>query len=440
MNKRTLVKRAASSALALALVLVSLRGQEDIREKAEAAIKAGDDEQAVRLCLEGLRANHSDYELSFLLGRAYASAGRWDESLRVLDDLALAHPENLDVLLFRARVRAWKGDYTEARSEYDEVLGLSPENGEALTGRAEVASWQGDYAGALALYGRVQRKEPASADIYFRLGRVYLWQGNLAQAQSYLQMAVKINPQNKDYQRELQKAKPRLQPKFELRYEHQTDEFSDERTRYLDQNLAFQASPFKTMGPLVLEYNQTDRAGRRDYRYALEFYPRFGKRAYGYIDLAYSPRGVYYPETTFLLEAYQALFSAAEVSLGARRLNFAAEGVTQYLGSLGYYFGRYYAYWRWYYAPGDSPDRFSWLANIRRYFSADSFLFIGLGSGLRTEDSLTWEDYRADQRWVFLAGFNWYLLGRIKLHAYYSVGDEGPVERHSLFLGLGYRW
>jgi YaiO family outer membrane protein len=267
-----------------------------------------------------------------------------------------------------------------------------------------------------------------------------LWQGNLAPAQAHLKVALQLDPQNEEYERELQKAKPRLQPKFELRYEHQTDDFSDGRSRYLDQNLALQLSPFQTMGPLVLEYNQTDRAGRRDYRYDLEFYPRFGKRAYGYIDLAYSPRGVYYPETAVLLEAYQAVLSSAEVSLGIRRLDFATEGVTQYLGSLGYYFGRYYAYWRWYYAPGDSPDRFSWLANIRRYFSADSFLFLGLGSGLRTEDTVTWEDYQADQRWVFLAGFNWYLRGKIKLQAYFSAGDEGPVDRRSLFLCLGYRW
>jgi YaiO family outer membrane protein len=440
MTWRIMSRRMGVSTLALALVFVPARAQEDIRGRAEAALKSGDNEEAVRLCLEGLRTNQADYELNFLLGRAYALAGRSDEALRVLDDLALAHPENLDVLLFRARVRAWKHDYPGAQAGFDEVLGLSPENREALIGLAEIASWQGDYAGALALYGRVRDSAPADADIYFRIGRVYLWQGNFGQAQANLKTALQIDPRNGDYQRELQKAKPRLQPKFELRYEHQTDDFSDARSRYLDQNLAFQASPFKTMGPLLLKYNQTERAGRRDHRYGLEFYPRFGRRAYGYIDLAYSPQGVYYPETAVLLEAYQAVFSAAEISLGVRRMNFAAEGVTQYLGSLGYYSGRYYATWRWYYAPGNSPDRFSWLANIRRYFSADSFLFFGLGNGLRTEDVETWEDYRADQRWVFLAGFNWYLLSKVRLQAYYSAGDEGSARRRSLFLCLGFRW
>jgi len=440
MDIRPIVRRIVGFALALPVVLGSAWGQDDIREKAAAAIRSGNNEEAVRLCLEGLRLDHTDYELNFLLGRAYGFAGRWDEALRVLDDLALAHPENLDVLLFRARVKAWKRDYTAAESGYHEVLRLSPENSEALTGLAEVASWQGDYASALALYGRVQKNEPANADIHFRLGRVYLWQGDFAQAQANLKTALQIDPQNGEYQEELQKTKSRLPQKFELRYEHQTDNFSDERSRYLDQNLALQASLFKNMGPLVLKVNQTERGGTRDHRYGLEFYPRLGKRAYGYIDLAYSPQGVHYPETAALFEAYRAVFSSAEVSLGVRRMNFATAGFTQYLGSLGYYFSHYFAYWRWYYSPEDPADPFAWLAYIRRYFSADNFVFIGFGGGLRTEDIVTWEDYRTDQRWVFLAGFNWYFLGKIKLLAYYSAAEEGAVRRNSLFLSTGFRW
>jgi hypothetical protein len=53
---------------------------------------------------------------------------------------------------------------------------------------------------------------------------------------------------------------------------------------------------------------------------------------------------------------------------------------------------------------------------------------------------MTWEDYSADQSWVFLAGFNWYFLKKIKLQAYYSVGDEGAVRRNTLLISTGYRW
>src|SRR3990170_2432324 len=111
MNTNPIRKRVLLLALTIPVILGWAAGQEDFREKAAAAIKSGDYEGTVRLCLEGLRQNHTDYELNFLLGRAYAFSKRYDEALQVLDDLALAHPENTDVLLFRARVNAWKHDY-----------------------------------------------------------------------------------------------------------------------------------------------------------------------------------------------------------------------------------------------------------------------------------------------------------------------------------------
>jgi YaiO family outer membrane protein len=440
MNKNSDIRIFLLLALILTLWTSAAGRQDDYRERAAAAVRSGDQESAIRLCLEGLRQNHSDYELNFLLGRAYAFSGRYQEAVRVFDDLALAHPENTDVLLVRARVKAWSHSYEEAEAGYQEVLRLDPGNSEAPVGLAEISSWRGDYAAALALYGKVREKEPDNADIYFRIGRVYLWQGSRVQAEENFKTALRLDPQNKEYERALQKTKPRLQEKFELRYEYQTDNFSDGRSRYLDQNIAFQMSPFKDTGPLVLKVNHADRADGDDLRYGFEFYPRLWKKAYGYLDAAYSPRGLYYPETAYLFEAYQTVFSSAEISLGFRRMNFAAEGISQILGSFGYYWGNYYAYWRWYYSTEDPGDRFAWLANIRRYFSADSYIFLAGGRGLRTEDIVTWEDYRADQGWVLLGGFNWYLLGKIKLNAYFSIGEEGNVRRSSLFLSTGYRF
>jgi YaiO family outer membrane protein len=437
MDARPMVKRILVFALAIPVILGQTSGQYDIREKAAVAIRSGDYEAAVQLCLDGLRQNHSDYELNFLLSRAYAYSKRWDEALRVLGELALAHPENTDILLFEARVKSWKNDYPAAEKGYREVLRLVPGNTDALIGLAEIASWQGDFASALAIYEQVQEKEPANADIPFRIGRIYFWQGSFVQAEEHFNAALCLDPQNEEFKRALQKTKPRLHEKYELRYELQADNFSDGRGRYLDQNVALQMSPFKDMGPLVLKYNQTERAGTKDLRYGLEFYPRLWKRAYGYIDLSYSPRGDYYPETSYLVEAYQGLFSSAEISLGFRQMNYAWEHISQYLGSLNYYFGNYYASWRWYYSAGDP---FAWLASLRRYFSAENYIFVGCGQGVRTEDVVTWEDYTADQGWIIQAGFNWYLLGKIKLQAYYSVGDEGAGHRKTLFVSTGYRW
>jgi YaiO family outer membrane protein len=415
-------------------------GQEPTPERAAAAIQAGDYESAIRLCLDGLRKNHLDYELNFLLSRAYAYSGRWDEALRILDDQALVHPENCDILLFRARVQSWKKNYAAAKRGYDEVLRLSPDNSEALMGLAEVASWQADYGNALSLYGRIHDQSPENPEVYFRIGRVYLWEGNYSQAEANFQKAHRLAPKNDEYKRALQKAKPRLLEKFELRYEHQTDRSRDARGRSLDQNVVFQMNISKNTGPLALKYNHTNRFGRNDDRYGIEFYPRFWKRSYGYLDLAFSPKAVHYPKASYHLEIYQAVFASAEISLGYRRMDFDSERVNQLLGSLGYYIGRYYAFWRWYYSRENGVDRLAWLANLRRYFSAENYLFLGCGRGARPEDFRTLEDVRADQSWIFLAGFNWYFLRQIKLQVYYCLEDDQALRRQTLFLSTGYRW
>jgi YaiO family outer membrane protein len=430
----------------LAFVLLVLSGpyitagQEQIPEKAAAAIQAGDYESAIRLCLDGLKKNHSDYNLNFLLSRALAFSGRWDEAIRILNDLALAHSENIDILLFRGRVESWKKNYAAAKGDYDEVLRLSPDNGEALIGLAEVSSWQGKYDDAIALYKRVRDQRPENPEAYFRIGRVYLWEGNYARAEANFREAHRLAPGNTEYKRALQKAKPRLLEKFELRYEYQTDRFSDARSRYLDQNLALQMHISKNMGPLVLKYNQTHRFSRNDARYGMELYPRLWKGSYGYVDLVFSPKAVHYPKASYLLEVYQGVLSAAEISLGYRRMDFGSEQINQFLGSVGYYFGNYHAFWRWYYSRENSGLRVSWQANLRRYFSAENFVFLGCGRGARPEDFKTLEDVRADQSWVFLAGFNWYFWRQIKLQVYYCLEDEQALRRQTLFLSTGYRW
>ncbi len=440
MKQKKALRRFLLVALLVPAAWCVAAGQESVREKAAAAIRAGDYEAAIRLCHDGLKRNHLDYELNFQLSRALAFSGRWDDALRTINDLALAHPENADVLLFRARIESWKKDYAAAEKGYAEVLRLSPENSDALTGLAEVASWRGDYEEAIALYGRIRDQEPENPEPYFRIGRVSLWEGNFAQAEANFQRALRLAPSNDEYRRALEKSKPRLLEKFELRYERQMDRFSDGRSRYLDQKLVLQMNISKNAGPFLLKFGHANRFGRNDSRFGSEFYPRLWKRSYGTIDLAFSPKAVYYPKASFLFEVYQAIFSAAEFSLGYRRMNFNSEHIDQPLGSLGYYFGNYYAYWRWFYSGMNSGGRFAWMGNLRRYFSAENFVFLGCGRGTRPEDFVTLEDVRADQSWIFLGGFNWYFWRQLKLQVYYSLEDEPAQRRQTLFISTGFRW
>jgi len=414
-------------------------GQMDIGEKASAAIKSKDFSTAIALCLEGLRQNHADYELNFLLGRAYAFSKRYDKALQVLEELALAHPENTDILLFGARVNAWKHDYKAAEKGFNEVLRLNPGNSEALIGLAEIASWQSRYAEALAFYEQVRERDPANADIYFRIGRVYLWDGNYDKARANFEKARSLDPQNREVQRALKMATPRIRDQNELRTEYQTESFSDARKDYVDQRLAFQFK-LSTVGPLILKANTTARYSGRDFQYGFEFYPRLWSRAYAFVDAAYSPEALYYPRTCYLAEVYQGISSSWDASLGYRRMNFAEQSVNVLLGSVGRYFGQYIAFFRWYYTPNGEGETLSWTVNLRRYFTDSSYIYAAYGRGSRPFDIVSIEDYSVTRSWVFFSGLDWTVRQRIRIQVNYVYRNEGELRRNLLFIGAGYRW
>jgi YaiO family outer membrane protein len=353
--------------------------------------------------------------------------------------MADAYPEDTDVLLLRARIEAWKKNYAPAEAGFREVLRLIPGNGEALIGLAEVASWQGRYDEAIAVYDQFRQRNPADAEIYFRLGRVYLWQGNYDKARTNFERARSLDPRNEGYQRILKTAVPRVRDQYELRAEYQAESFSDGRKDYLDQRLAFQFR-LSTIGPFTIKANATTRYDARDVQYGFEFYPHLWPRAYAYIDAAYSPKAFHFPRACYLAEIYQGIPSGWEFSLGCRRMNFSTQSVNVFLGSTARYIGRYIAFFRWYFTPNSAGETFSWLINLRRYFTDSSYIYAAYGHGSRPFDIVSLEDYSVTRSWVIFAGFDLYLFDNIKIQFNYTLRDEGELRRNLLYLGAGYRW
>jgi hypothetical protein len=110
------------------------------------------------------------------------------------------------------------------------------------------------------------------------------------------------------------------------------------------------------------------------------------------------------------------------------------------LGSAGRYFGRNFAFVRWYYTPDGEGEEFSWTLNLRRYVSDMSYIYAAYGRGSRPFDIVSIEDYYVSQSWVLSAGLDWIVLRRIRVQVNYSYRDEGELRRNLLYVGVGYRW
>lgn len=408
--------------------------------RAQRAMKMKDYPAAIKVCLWHLAVTPDDYDLNFLLSQAYAFSGEWKKALEVLGRMRAAEPRNTDVILLESRVLSWKKQYREALAGYDEVLGLDPGNEEALIGIADVAGWRGDHARARAIYRELLERNLENPEVYCRLGLLAKWEGNYGLARENIDRAVELAPGNDDYRAALTRTVPRLQDKSELRYLHRVESFSDGRTDFQSDQLAFHLRLPRDAGPLILKAGQTLRTGERDFQFGIEAYPRLWPKAYGRFELGFSPEAVHYPGATYLAEVYQGLLSSAEVSLGVWHMNFSSRPVTVYLGSLGWYLGNYYPYARFNYSSEQGVRSLSWALQLRRYFSAENFVYVGTGRGSRPFEDPTVQDLLEVRTGVLTAGLTWYFFERVRVELHYSRTSEPALTRNTFQLSAGWRW
>jgi YaiO family outer membrane protein len=205
--------------------------------------------------------------------------------------------------------------------------------------------------------------------------------------------------------------------------------------------MSFLLGLFADRAKLVVKANRSWRAGGHDDQLGLEAYPHLWKGAYGYLDLSVSPKADFAPTSSFHLEVYQSLLARFEVSLGARRMNFPGGGVSIYAASAAGYFGRWYSSLRFYSAHHATGTEFTWMANLRRYFASDSFVWAGLGRGSRSFEAGSIEDILAGPSWFAELGCDVYLFRNVKLRGYLGRRNEsGGPSSTSLALVAGYRF
>lgn len=437
------MKKTASAFLVLLIgisPLMLIAGDNRPFDRADRALKTGDYKDAITICLGLLESAPGDYDVNFLLAQAYARSGDRDRAMERLKKMGALFPKNSDIILFEARIYTQKGDYREALARYEEVLAFAPGNEEAVIGTGDIDARRREFGEARGIFEGVLARNPKSAEAWYHLGLLEQWQGNRGRARDDFEKAVALEPANEDYRVFLTEATPRLQRKFELRYGHEVEDWSDGRSDFQNDRLALNLDLPRNAGVLIVKYNQTYRFGETDHQFGLEAYPRLWSKAYGRFELVYATPAVAYPRMSYLAEVYQGFFSAAEASLGVWRLNFPGRAVTVALGSLGYYLGSYYPYVRFNYGSDEGRHAFSWVANVRRYFSAENYVYLGYGQGTRLLEDLTVQDLLPAPGDIFLAGVVWYVFRSIRLEAHYSRTSDPALTRNTFQIATGYRW
>jgi YaiO family outer membrane protein len=180
---------------------------------------------------------------------------------------------------------------------------------------------------------------------------------------------------------------------------------------------------------LVARTNYAHRFGQDGYQVEADAYPRISRRFYGYLNAGYSPSDIF-PELRYGAELYGGFGRGGEASLGARRLEFADEGVTIYTGSLGAYTGNYYLSARPYVTPRDDGTARSGTILVRRYLAdGDSHVTFSAGAGTApTESPLEFELGRTQS-------YRAALYGRLPLRTGLALRWSAGYEREELTRG-----
>jgi len=440
MNKAQ--RRVWSAAIVICfMVTAGGAGYAQSRDEIRQALGSGAHEKAIALALEALRENPADAEVGFLLARAYAYSGRWDEAEETLGRLLAEHPTDTDLLVFKARLLCWRKDLDGAESVFRRALELQPRSADALVGLADLASWRGDNDAALVYARQALDLDPRHAGALFRTGTVLLWQGNYGQARGYLAAAVELEPRNKDFLRALANAAPLFARRAEVWLAGKNEHWSDGRADYSDLGLTALFSLFSDRAKLMVKANRAWRSGEHDDQLGLEAYPHLWKGAYGYVDLSVSPGADFAPASSFHLEVYQSVLRRFEVSLGVRRMNFPGDGITLLAASAAGYWGRWYGNVRALYANPVTGAELTWMAGLRRYFSATNYGWAALGRGSRSFEAGSLEDILTGPSWFAELGFDIYLFRNVKLRG--SLGrrvESGGPSSTALSLVAGYRF
>jgi YaiO family outer membrane protein len=140
------------------------------------------------------------------------------------------------------------------------------------------------------------------------------------------------------------------------------------------------------IGSIIPRINFSNRSGNSGLQYEIDFYPKFLKRFYAYLNYGYSNTTVY-PSHKAGGDIYVNLPGAFEFSAGGRYIVTQTQNVTALTNSIGHYRGNYYFSLRSFINPRPGNlTRISANFLTRKYFKdAENFIGINFGVGYSPE-------------------------------------------------------
>ena len=349
------------------------------------------------LCLTCLAARGQELALyepqapTFEKGYQEAYGGDYRSAQHTLVEVTEMHPENLEAFALLGNTHSWSRQYAEARDIFNYIISQEKNDRSVWISAIKNELYAKNGATALGLSNKAIRYLTSDLEIE-RLREIALQQVNTHQyadsgwfdQTTELKMTKRptdatettaIVPKTPVDNHELNNrlAFRNAYTVFDQRY----DPIIVSSISYRRQTLA---------GSIIPRINYNNRRQISGLQYELDFYPKFSKRFYAYLNYGYSKASIF-PNQKVGGDLYANLPGALEISAGGRYINFQTRNVSVVTNSLGHYRGNYYFSLRSYITP--LPNKLTRVAGnllIRKYGKdAENFMGINIGMGYSPE-------------------------------------------------------
>jgi len=332
----------------------------------------------------------------YVVAKQYSIDGKYDEAIRLSEQILETYPEYYDVRVLLARTYAWQNNFDEAVTNISQVLAQDAKNYDALNALTDFYFWGGDNRASLTTVDRALVYYPDDETLLAKKAKILLAEGNEKEARLVVRQLEEIDPAN-DELSVLKKSAEISHPNA-IRLEHYFDTFSEPYRRNWHMS-SIGYGRRTSYGDYYAKVYWGDLVGDGEKLYsqgvgkqvALEMYPKINEFNSLFVNYSWSPDNVF-PQHRAGLEYYHVFQNRVEVSGGYRFLSFA-EGLPKRVnvniatGSLAKYINKFWVSFRPYIVFNETETSYIFFVTGRYYLpKEESYLGLTLGTGVSPDN------------------------------------------------------
>lgn len=137
-----------------------------------------------------------DIELKLLLGALYYSSSRFDEAIKVADNVLALEKKNQDAIELLSMASKAKGDSKTYQAVTDKILKEDPNNPTVNIQKAQDYAKRRNFKQARYYYSKALKGDSTNEDAMFGYAQTSYYEGDNKAANYYFEKLIKINPEN----------------------------------------------------------------------------------------------------------------------------------------------------------------------------------------------------------------------------------------------------